>query len=156
MSNDRTIALIYSAKDDEPIEGGLKGWVSNFHKFLTTLMYQITRENPEIKLIAETDVDSKILESSSAVITILSSNLVSNLKATKALDAYGNKLKEDGKLIADGVSRFFKVLKYPFDADEHLPSLEDLLTYDFYLVDPLTVDPQEFTRFFLHHCRRNE
>ncbi|MEQ9401944.1 MAG: DUF4062 domain-containing protein [Cyclobacteriaceae bacterium] len=155
MSENRTIALIYSEKDDEPIEGGVKGWVSNFHKFLTTLMYQITRENPEIKLISDSSFESSMLNDNAAIITILSQNLAANTGLMKALNSKGKKLKDEGTLIADGVARFFKVLKYPFDADEHLTELEDLLSYDFYLVDPLTGDPQEFTRFFGNDAERS-
>ena len=149
MSENRTIALIYSEKDDEPIEGAMKGWVSNFHKFLTTLMYQITREDAEIKLIPDGSFDATKLDECTAVIAIISQNLVANQAITTGINNHGKKLKGQGTLLADGISRVFKVLKYPFDADEHLPELEDLLTYDFYLVDPLTGDPQEFTRFFL-------
>lgn len=155
MSENRTIALLYSEKDDEPIEGGDKGWVSNFYKFLTTLMYQITRENPEIKLISDTSFDSAALDNCAAVIALLSENMASNKSITQALNNHGKKLKDEGVLLADGIARFFKVLKYPFDADSHLPELEDLLTYDFYLVDPLTGDPQEFTRFFGNDAERS-
>ncbi|MEP1096275.1 MAG: DUF4062 domain-containing protein [Cyclobacteriaceae bacterium] len=155
MSENRTIALLYSEKDDQPFEGTAKGWVSNFHKFLTTLMYQITRENPEIRLMSEEAFDSSKLDDCAAVIAILSQNLAANKSITESLNKYSKGLKDDGNLVADGIARFFKVLKYPFDADSHLPELEDLLTYDFYLVDPLTGDPQEFTRFFGNDAERS-
>jgi hypothetical protein len=155
MSENRTIALLYSEKDDQPIEGSTKGWVSNFHKFLTTLMYQITRENPEIKLISDSAFESSGLDDCAAVIAVLSQNFASNKSVTSSLNTYSKGLKDDGSLVADGIARFFKVLKYPFDADAHLPELEDLLTYDFYLVDPLTGDPQEFTRFFGNDAERS-
>lgn len=155
MSENRTITLLYSEKDDEPIEGGVKGWVTNFHKFLSTLMFQITRENPRIDLVHESSLNETILKESSVTIAVISGNLVSNNNLTKTLNDYGKKLKDDGKLIADGVARFFKVLKYPFDADAILTEFEDLLTYDFYLVDPLTGDPQEFTRFFGNDAERS-
>ncbi len=155
MRQSRTIALVYSEKDDEPVEGGSQGWVSNFHKFLTTLMYQITRENLEIKLIPDSSCDDSSLEDCGATIAVLSGNLVSNKSITKVLNRQGKKLKGEGDFLADGISRFFKVLKYPFDADSHLPEFADLLSYDFYLVDPLTGDPQEFTRFFGNDAERS-
>lgn len=155
MSENRTIALLYSEKDDQPIEGANKGWVSNFHKFLTTLMYQITRENPEIRLIPDTSFDESKIQDCAAVIAVLSQNLTANKSLSSSLNGYSKKLKDENRLIADGIARFFKVLKYPFDADEHLPELEDLLSYDFYLVDPLTGDPQEFTRFFGNDAERS-
>lgn len=154
MSSNRPIALIYSSKDDAPIDG-MKGWVSNFYKFLTTLLYQITRENPEIELVDENDFDSKDLDSYSAVLAILTENLTESSSLIASLNVFGKKLKDEKKLVADGVARFFKVLKKPFDSDEHLSELEDLLTYDFYLVDPLTGEPQEFTRFFGNDAERS-
>ena len=155
MSENKTITLIYSDKDDQPIEGGVKGWVSNFHKFLTTLMYQITRENPEIRIVTDSAFSPSDLENNAAVIAVLSHNLAKNKSVCSAINEYGRRLKSENKLIADGIARIFKVLKYPFDADNDLPELEDLLTYDFYLVDPLTGDPQEFTRFFGNDAERS-
>ncbi|MEQ8906165.1 DUF4062 domain-containing protein [Ekhidna sp.] len=148
MSSNRTIALIYSEHDDALIEGGVKGWVTNFHKFLSTLMYQITRENPEIKLINESSFSAVELDNYSVILAVLTSSLAKEKVIIRALNSHGKKLKDQNSLVADGVARMFKVLKRPFDPDEHLNELEDLLTYDFYLVDPLTGDPQEFTRFF--------
>jgi hypothetical protein len=148
MSSNRTIALIYSEKDDALIEGGVKGWVTNFHKFLSTLMYQITRENPEIKLINESNFSVVDLDGYNVILAVLTSNLAKEKVIVKALNSHGKKLKDQNRLAADGVARMFKILKRPFDPDEYLNELEDLLTYDFYLVDPLTGDPQEFTRFF--------
>lgn len=155
MSTDRTIALIYSQKDDEMIDGGIKGWVTNFHKFLSTLMFQITRENPEIKLINESNFSSVSLESFTVVLVVSTSNLAKSQEIMSGVNILTKSLKSENKLVADGVSRIFKVLKRPYDPDEHLPELEDLLTYDFYLVDPLTGDPMEFTRFFGSDAERS-
>lgn len=155
MNNNRTIALIYSEKDDAIIEGGIKGWITNFHKFLSTLMYQITRENPEIKLVNEASFSAPDLDEYSVVIAVLTPELAKEKVLMSALNLHGKKLKDQGRLIADGVPRFFKVLKRPYDPDAELNELEDILTYDFYLVDPLTGDPQEFTRFFGNDAERS-
>lgn len=155
MSETRTITLVYSEKDNEPIEGGLKGWISNFHKFLSTLMYQITREDITIKLIPASSFSNEHFESSSVLIAILTDNLLQNNEVTKMLNDYGKELKEKNALLVDGIARFFKVLKYPYDSDAHLSEFENLLSYDFYLVDPLTGAPQEFTRFFGNDAERS-
>lgn len=147
MTDNRNITLIYSEKDDQPIDG-MKGWVTNFHKFLSTLLYQITREEPIIKMVNESNFTPSELDDADVIVAILSENLADHKEITTVLDNYGRQLKSNNQLLADGIARFFKVLMRPFDADEALPELEDLLTYDFYLVDPLTGDPQEFTRFF--------
>lgn len=155
MSENTTIALVYSTKDDQPIEGGLKGWVTNFHRFLSTLMYQITRENPGMSLVNETNFNSFDLDDFTVVLFIVTENLSKNNDIVKSLNNYGKKLKEKNRLMADGLPRFFKILKRPYDPDAKLSEFEDLLTYDFYLVDPLTGDPQEFTRFFGNDAERS-
>ncbi|MEM7297851.1 MAG: DUF4062 domain-containing protein, partial [Bacteroidota bacterium] len=113
------------------------------------------RENPEIKLINESSFKGDSLADFSVIISVVTNNFVKEGSIVKHLNSHCKKLKADNNLIADGVPRFFKVLKRPFDPDEHLSELEDLLTYDFYLVDPLTGDPQEFTRFFGNDAERS-
>ena len=148
MSSNRTTLLIYSTKDDELIEGDIKGWVTNFHKFLSTLMSQVTRTAPKIKLINEDNFSASELENAAAVLVVVTNQLTAHSKIVKTLNSYAKKLKNENRLVADGVTRIFKVLKRPCDASEYLKELEDLITYDFYLVDLLTGEPQEFTRFF--------
>lgn len=137
------------------IEGGIKGWVTNFHRFLSTLMYQITRENPEIRLISEHNASIEDLSDHYVIISVVTSNLVSDHFIVSGLNAHVKNLKDTNRLVVNGVPRLFKVLKRPFDPDEALPEMEDLLSYDFYLVDPLTGDPQEFTRFFGSDAERS-
>ena len=151
----RTIALIYAAKDNQPIEGGIKGWVTNFHRFLSTLMHQITGESPGIKLIDEENFNPSELNSFNVVLTVITENFTENTQITKALNLYGKKLKEAGEFIEDGIPRVFKILKTPYDPDTTLPEFKDLLTYDFYLLDPLTGENHEFTRFFGNDAERS-
>ena len=99
MSSNRTIALIYSETDDAMIEGGIKGWVSNFHKILSTLMYQITRENPEIKLITEANFSEKELDDYNVILTVLTSNFVKNTKIVNALNSHCKNLKSNSIFI---------------------------------------------------------
>lgn len=148
MSSKGKIALIYCSKDDEPIEGGLKGWVSNFNKFLTTLLYQISRENPELVLMDEKSFDITSLNDFSAILCIMTDHLEKEERMVNSINQYGKSIKQSNRLVVDGVARFFKIFKKPYDADDAFGELEDLLPYDFFLVDPLTGDPQEFTRFF--------
>ena len=117
MNTNRTIALIYSEQDDAMIDGGIKGWITNFHKFLSTLMFQITRENPEIKLISETNFSVSELTDYTVVLIVSTSNLSKSEVIMHGINTYAKSLKENNRLIADGVSRVFKVLKRPYDPD---------------------------------------
>ncbi|MBC6409316.1 MAG: DUF4062 domain-containing protein [Ekhidna sp.] len=154
MSN-KNIALIYSTKDDQPVKGDVRGWVTNFHRFFSTLMYQSTKENIKIKLINEKNFDPSELNSFNVVLTVITENFTENANIIKILNLYGKKLKEVEKFIADGIPRVFKILKKPYDPDPKLPEFEELLTYDFYLIDPLTGDSQEFIHFFGNDAERS-
>ena len=154
MSSKGKIALIYSSKDDDPI-GDTKGWITNFNKFLSTLLYQITRKTPELVLMTEKSFDASSISDFSVILCVMTENLEKEKPVVEVINQYGKVLKKSNRMAADGVSRIFKVLKKPYDADDSFPELEDLIPYDFYLIDPLTGDTQEFTRFFGNDAERS-
>ncbi|MEM6641647.1 MAG: DUF4062 domain-containing protein [Bacteroidota bacterium] len=155
MSSKGKIALIYSSKDDEPIEGGIKGWITNLNKFLSTLLHQITKENPELHLIDEKSFDAATINDYTVILCVLTPELEKEKPVVDIINQYGKILKQTDRLLADGVARIFKVLKSPYDPDVAFPELDDLIPYDFYLIDPLTGDTQEFTRFFGNDAERS-
>ncbi|HCX24438.1 MAG TPA: hypothetical protein DHN29_21140, partial [Cytophagales bacterium] len=65
------------------------------------------------------------------------------------------KLKDENCLLSEGIARIFKVHKSPFNEDDALPELEDLISYDFFMIDPLSGDAQEFKRFFGNDAERS-
>ncbi len=155
MSFNKEILLCFSEEDNQPIEGGLKGWVSNFHKFLSTLISQILRDAPEIKLVSGSDLDGVKLDESLIVILISTPALMKNSSFVSSLERQGAELKKKSLLIVDGVPRFFKVHKSPFNEDQFLPSFSDLISFDFFMVDPLSGEAQEFKRFFGSDAERS-
>lgn len=144
----KEILLCFSEEDNHPIEGGLKGWVSNFHKFLSTLLSQISRDSPEVKLISEADYDQLVFENASLVVLVSTPSLVRHSSFIDKLNRYGKRLQEEDKLLVDGIPRVFKVHKMPFEEDAFLPQFQNIISYDFYMVDPLSGETQEFKRFF--------
>lgn len=155
MNFNKEIHLYFSEQDNEPIEGASKGWVSNFHKFLSTLLSQISRDTTEIKLVSESTIESISTEGTAVVIAICTEALAASSQLTNALNDYAKKLKENNLLVSEGVARIFKVHKSPFNEDIALPDLEDVISYDFYMIDPLTGDAQEFKRFFGSDAERS-
>lgn len=155
MELKQEILLCFSGEDNQPIEGGIKGWVSNFHKFLSTLLSQITREAPEIRLISEEALDKVKLEEATVVILVSTPALMAQSAFVKKLDTYGKNLVESNSLTVDGIPVVFKVHKKPFEDDSNLPHLHNLISYDFYLIDPLSGEAQEFKRFFGNEAERS-
>lgn len=155
MSSNREILLCFSDEDNQPIEGGLKGWVSNFHKFLSTLISQISRDNAAIRMVSGNDLSTLDFTKAGAVIIIPSENLMKHDQFLANLNDFAKKAKEANNLRINGISKVFKVNKRPFDIDSVLPEISNLISYDFYLIDSLTGEPQEFKRFFGNEAERS-
>lgn len=155
MSSNREILLCFSEEDNVPIEGGLKGWVSNFHKFLSTLISQISRDNATIRSVSGGDLDLIDFESAGAIIVIPTASIVKHNTFLSNLNAFAKKSKENNSLRLNGISKIFKVNKHPFDIDSYLSEISDLISYDFFLVDPLNGEAHEFKRFFGNEAERS-
>jgi hypothetical protein len=155
MSSKREILLCFSEEDNRPIDGGIKGWVSNFHKFLSTLISQISRDEYSIRLIHEPEINATDFSEAGAIIIISTSNIARNVGFIDRMNDFVSKAKEDNTLRVNGIAKVFKVNKRPYDIDPFIPTISDLIPYDFYLIDPLTGEAQEFKRFFGSEAERS-
>lgn len=155
MELKREIHLCFSEDDNDPIDRGLKGWVSNFHKFLSTLLSQISREVPEIVMVSEPQFDTVDLSEAAVTILVSTKSLMENTTFIERLNSYAQELKASDSFVSEGIARIFKVHKSPFNEDNYLPSIEDVISYDFYMIDPLSGEAQEFKRFFGSEAERS-
>jgi hypothetical protein len=150
------ILLAYHTADDQPIGGGSsKGWVTNFYKFLTTLLEQVSGEKPNIKMVSENDSHVDMYTSSAVLISILSKDFLNNPTLVNGVHTFSSAAREANNFSMSGLSRLFKVIKFPIDVEQYLPEYIDVLSYDFYQIDPLTGEPQEFKRFFGSEAERS-
>ncbi len=155
MKFEYDIILSYSEDDDLPIEGMDKGWVTNFRKFLTTLLGQISKKEPKILMLSETTLPESIEDKAAVFIAIISDNYFQSSRLTDDLNAFCEKAKTDGNLELAGLSRLFKVVKHPMDFDDMLPEYQNIIPYDFFEVDPMTGEAREFNRFFGSNAERS-
>lgn len=155
MNFEYDILLAYHTLDDQPIGGGNKGWVTNFHKFLTTLVEQVSGSKPNIKMVSENDSHVDLYNNSAILVSILSKDFLSNPTLINGVQVFASNAKDNNNLMLGGLSRFFKVIKFPIDVDQYLSEYSDILTYDFYQIDSLTGEPQEFKRFFGNEAERS-
>ncbi len=155
MSFENEILLAYHSADDEPIGGSAKGWVSNFNRFLGTLLEQISGNTPNIRLVNETDVSLQAYADTTVLIALFSQNFLKSEVLVQGVHTFASNANKQGGIVTDGLSKLFKVIKFPLDIDEYLPEYSDILTYDFYQIDPLTGEPQEFKRFFGNDAERS-
>ena len=155
MSSKREILLCFSEEDNRPIDGGIKGWVSNFHKFLSTLISQISRDEHTIRMVNEPEINDLQFAEAGAIIIVSTSNLARNVGFIDGMNDFVSKAKEDHSFRINGIPKVFKVNKRPFDIDAFLPALSNLIPYDFYLIDPFSGEAQEFKRFFGNEAERS-
>ena len=148
------IILSYAGKDDEPLQGTDKGWVSNVKKFLVTLFTQISRGTPKILEVTEVDELRNLEEKGAVYIAILTEAFFEDERLTTNLKAFADEAIKKGNLEIGGQGRLFKVVKQPINVDNYLPDYEDLLPYDFYQIDPRTGEAKEFERFFGDQAER--
>ncbi len=155
MNLNQEIIVLFSESDNQPIEGGLKGWVSNFHKFLDTLLSQIIKGEAKITLMSEDNFDSTQLQNAAVIVPIVTSSLVNSGNAVSLVNQLSESWKKKDLLILDGICRVLKVHKGPFDDDPVLPALQDYISYDLFMVDPMTGEAMEFKRFFGNEAERS-
>ncbi|MBU2912482.1 MULTISPECIES: hypothetical protein [Reichenbachiella] len=155
MKFEHDILLAYHTLDDEPIGGGSKGWVTNFYRFLSTLVEQVSGTKSKIKMVNEKDSHVDLYNGCSVLVPIFSKHFLSNPTLINGVNLFASSAKENNNLQMDGLSRLLKVIKFPIDVDEYLPDYSDILSYDFYQIDSLTGEPQEFRRFFGNEAERS-
>ena len=115
------IILSYAGKDDEPLQGTDKGWVSNFKKFLVTLFTQISRGTPKILEVTEVDELRNLEEKGAVYIAILTEAFFEDERLTTNLKAFADEAIKKGNLEIGGQGRLFKVVKQPINVDNYLP-----------------------------------
>lgn len=140
--------ISYSTEDNSPRIAGDRGWVTSFCKFLTTLLTQIMREEPHIRMINENEQSPEQIENAAVFVAIVSKNFRNNKNLLAGLAHFGEKASADQNLHIAGKSRMFKVVKHPVEIDDLLPKFEGILAYDLYMIDPMTGDAQEYNKYF--------
>ena len=155
MNSGQEIVLLYAEDDDQPVEGGLKGWVSNFYKFLDTSLSQIIKGDPHLKLLSDKCFQESDISNSAIVIAVMTPGLAKATAVMVGLNSFAERNKKEDTLILDGICRIFKVHKMPFEDDAYLPALQEFIAFDFYMIDPMTGEALEFRRFFGNDAERS-
>lgn len=148
------VILSYSKSDDEPIKAG-DGWVTNFHRFLGTLLNQISRETIKFHLVSDDNPSPDEFLKAPILINILTPQFLKSDKLMNGAQAFCAEAEKNEGIEVNGISRLFKVVKFPGNFDKFLPDYEQILTYDFFQIDPLTGEAQEFQSFFGHDAERS-
>ena len=148
MGYEYDVILSYTKSDDQPIKAG-DGWVTNFHKFLSTLLDQISRSTTKFNLISDDgSISPEEFLKAPVLVNVLTPEFVRSDKLVKGAEHFCKEADKKEGIEINGVPRLFKVVKTPGNFENFLPEYEKLVTYDFFQIDPETGEGQEFQNFF--------
>jgi len=142
------IYISYTVNDNKHADQRA-GWVSNFQRFLETLIFQILGEKPLFLNYASQEKPAVSELSKVAIfITILSPEYVKSESSIEEIEDFFTTTTQLGNLLVNGTERVFKVVKFPVPYSEQPSKIANLLAYDLYQTDALTGESNEFVEFF--------
>jgi len=152
MSFDSHAFISYAHIDNEPLTPGEKGWVTQFHATLQTMLSQRLGERASIwrddKLAGNDIFDQEIVAQfakTAVIVSILSPRYLRSEWCTRELREFCEAAGRTGGLALGNKSRVFKVVKTPIESGASLPPIvERMLGYEFYAMEndePTELDP---------------
>jgi hypothetical protein len=151
MAFEYDVFISYANSDNLPLTEGEKGWVSNFQKFLDTMLEQLL--GLDVKFATSEDKPEEAGKTA-IFISICSPNSTNANNCSKELDAFLRSGLTNG-IKSEPAARVFKILKTPVTAEQLPAQLRDMISYDFFQVDPETAKAYEFTEFFNAEAEKN-
>lgn len=142
------IYISYTINDNKHAEQHV-GWVTNFQKFLETLLFQILGEKPVFLNYANQEKPAKSeLSKVGVFISVLSPEYIKSESSIEEIEDFFNNANKNGDLFVKGKERVFKVVKYPVPISEQPSKISNLLSYDLYQTNETTGEFAEFIDFF--------
>lgn len=152
MTYEQDAFISYAHIDNEPISAGQKGWVTQFHATLQTMLSQRLGERARIwrddKLAGHDIFSDEIVKQftkTAVLVSILSPRYLRSEWCTRELREFCAAAERGGRLGATNKSRVFKVVKTPVDPAALLPdAMQATLGYEFFEEDngaPRELDP---------------
>jgi hypothetical protein len=140
MPFDLDAFISYAHIDNEPLTPGQRGWVSQFHSTLQTMLSQRLGEKARIwrddklggnDIFADEIVDQ--FARTALLVTILSPRYLKSEWCTRELHEFCAAAASNGGVTVGNKSRVFKVVKTPVDAAAALPeAVQQTLAYEFF------------------------
>lgn len=164
---DSDVFISYAPVDDRPLSPGQSGWISQFHRNLETRIEQLSGESikvvqrPPMSEEEAPAVEAEILQhvpKMKAMISVVSPPYIKSKTCAREVETFWRNAVDAGNLRLDDRTRLLKVVKTPvMEGDVPAPlgeALSDLLSFDFFSVDPDTGRLWEFDETFGVEARR--
>ena len=153
MEFESDVFVSYAHIDDQSLVEGQKGWISNLHRALEIRLAQLLGDKPRIwrdpKLQGNDVFSDELLDRLAKVgllVSVLSPRYVNSDWCTRELREFLKASEMSGGARIGGKLRIFKVVKTQIPLDQHPSELQEVLGYDFFLVDPETGRARELSQ----------
>lgn len=153
MEFDSDVFVSYAHIDDQALVEGQKGWIANLHRALEIRLAQLLGKEPRIwrdpKLQGNDVFSDKLIDRLNRVgllVSVLSPRYVNSDWCTRELREFFSASQGSGGVRIGDKLRVFKVVKTQVPRDQHPEELQEVLGYDFFVVDPETGRPRELSQ----------
>jgi len=154
MSTIKKILVVHSEQDDLTIQGDVKGWVTNFFKFLSSLLVHMNYGDLLLELRSLSQLKQSELKKNIIVVLVVSPLLASENKGYQMISSWLKQMATPQKGLQDDAERCLIVHKTIFNF-ESFPELLSLNNYQLYEIDNTTGLPREINRFFGLEAEKN-
>ncbi len=153
MKFDSDIFVSYAHIDDQALVEGQKGWIANLHRALEIRLAQLLGKQPKIwrdpKLQGNDVFSDKLIDRLGRVgllVSVLSPRYVNSDWCTRELREFYRVSESAGGIRVGDKIRVFKVVKTQIPLERHPGELQEVLGYDFFIVDPETGRARELSQ----------
>lgn len=153
MNFDNDIFVSYAHIDDQPLVEGQKGWITSFHRALEVRLAQLLGREPRIwrdPKLQGNDIYSdrlvQCLPGVSVLCSIVSPRYVRSDWCVRELKEFVKATDSTGGLRKGDKARVFKIVKTPVPLNQQTEEFQELLGYDFFVVDPETGRARELSQ----------
>lgn len=153
MEFESDIFVSYAHIDDQSLVEGQKGWISSLHRALEIRLAQLLGKKPKIwrdpKLQGNDVFADKLedrLDRVALLVPVLSPPYVNSDWCNRELRHFFQAAETSGGLRIGDKIRVFKVVKTQIPLEQHPTELQEVLGYDFFVVDPETGRARELSQ----------
>jgi len=157
MSNKNDIFIYFDDQDNLSDDQNNSGWVTNFNRFLASMVGQIARYEPNVNTSNEGAVPSvEDLKDTAVFVFVISTVSAGSDNCTQAIENFKTAALKSGSTKSEILGpRIFKVMKVPVAQSEQAEAIQVYAGYDLYDFDIATGSAREINDFFSRNAEKS-